>query len=142
MHMALLLSAAFAAKPNPEAALAAFYAGIDEMTLAVPGDAGGFDAFIMDEAGAPTRLSGPEGLARFEGLLAGWRSDGYTAVTRVSDARCVVSGKVAWCGAALSQDLLQHGERLDTYALRVTMALTWGQGRWRLAQLHESAGPA
>lgn len=117
------------------------YAGVDRMELSVPVNDAAFVAFVADEAGQPVTLSGAAGAERLRALFTGWKAEGYTAVTRLSDLRCAADRRMGACTASLSQDLLQNGAVLDTLALRVSLTATWSGGGWSLQHLHESAGP-
>jgi hypothetical protein len=141
----MLLAIALAhARPDPaglEQLTRDLYAGVDRMELSVPVDGDAFVAFVADEAGAPLALTGTAGADRLRALFAGWKAEGYTAVTRLSELRCIADRRLGTCSASLSQDLLQNGAVLDTLALRVSLAATWSGGAWSLQHLHESAGP-
>lgn len=143
MLLPLLLAAVAHAAPtpaDPEALVRDLYQGLDTLDLKVPLHDESFVAFVGDEAGAPIRLAGPEGAARFRALLAGWKADGYTLGTRIDTIACVTDRRLAWCAATLTQDLLQHGERLDTLTLRATVGARRHGTTWSVAHLHESPG--
>ncbi|MCB9663812.1 MAG: nuclear transport factor 2 family protein [Alphaproteobacteria bacterium] len=142
--LALLLTspAALAKKPAgptvpAQAAVLAFYAGVDALQLASP-HTDDVLGFTLDASGASLDVVGESGWQAVQTVLTQWGADGGTIATKLDGVTCWEGGTVAGCAAQVHQDFTLKGAPAGSADLRASFVLEWTGDVWAVAHFHEA----